>query len=316
MEIVKQTLSKSLRPKRPYLFYGPSNAGKKTAIKAVLQSMGVRPIVLSMDEAQTSPLNPIDLHGRIGYIVYIDSLTTLKSDPELLIVYVTLDPYSFGSADQLQAKFTLIDLSKVLRYASGIDNELVKVPPWDLFRKLAGRINRGSDYDSKLVLIERNPMFTQTLHNNLFGITTKAKDQDLVTIPNLQLESIANSADSLSALDRSFYIEHSGEHANLQENMAIIRNLRLNGSERLDWTKKGKQNRFNTVKAKDRKLISQALYKFSALLPKPTTPLPNPDKRPGSDPTAPKAARRPPQCKQCGVPLKGHRCPKKPVKPV
>lgn len=317
MQLVQQTLSRGLQPSRPYLFYGPSNSGKKTILKAALQSMKIRPVVLSLDEAQSTTLNPIDLFGRIGFIVYIDSLTLLPRDPQLIVLYVTLDPYSWSSADQLQAKFTLVDLSKVLRNANAVDNELVKVPPWELFRKLASSGRSAMGYDQKLVLIERSPMFTQTLHNNVFGITHNQKNQELSTVPHLQVEPIANCLDKLSELDRSFYIEHSGEHANLLENMAMIRRLRLNGSERLDWTKKPKQNRFNKVDTKKRVAIDQALYKYSALLPKPE--LTTPDKRAGSvAPSAPdkvKAPRRAPQCKLCGVPMKGHKCPKKPPKP-
>lgn len=317
MNVVMQTLSKSLRPPKPYLFYGPSFSGKKTAIRAALESLYIRPIVLTMDEAKRTPLNPIDFGGKIGYIVYLDeSLEVLKKDSQLLVFYVTLDPYALGTSDQLNARFTLVDLSRVLKSRSNVDRELVKCPPWELFPQLTVR---GGSYDAKLILIEKNPMFTQTLHNNMLGATMD-KGKERVVLPNLEIERIAEAMEKLSSLDRSFYMEHSGEHANLNESMTIIRSLNLNGSERLDWTKKPGHNRFNTVNVKDRKKIQAALSRFSAaaggalklgtaaaskkLAKRPA----NPDV---SAPGGPAKVRRAPQCKQCGVPLKGHKCPNK-----
>lgn len=316
MNLVIQTLNKSLRPPKPYLFYGPSFSGKKTAIRAALESLYIRPIVLTMDEAKRAPLNPIDFRGKIGYIVYLDeSLELLKKDPQLLVFYVTLDPYALGSSDQLNAKFTLVDLSRVLKARSNVDRELVKCPPWELFPQLTVR---DGSYDAKLVLIEMNPMFTQTLHNNALGVTLD-KGKERVVIPSLEVESIADTAEKLSSLDRSFYIEHSGEHTNLLESMAIVRGLRMNGSERLDWTKKPGHNRFNTVNVKDRKKIQAALFRFSALtggaLNLKTAAPKKLAKRPANSENvasgAPAKIRRAPQCKQCGVPLKGHKCPNK-----
>lgn len=316
MNLVFQTLSKSLHPPKPYLFYGPSFSGKKTAIKGAFESLYIRPIVLTMYEAKRAPLNPIDFRGKIGYIVYLDEqLELLPKDSQLIVVYVTLDPYSLGTSEQLNSKFTLVDLSRVLKSRGTVDRELVKCPPWELFPQLASRGN----YDSKLVLIERNPMFTQTLHNNLFGITLD-KGKERIVIPNLEVEPIANTLEQLSMLDRSFYIEHSGEHANVLENLAIIRGLRLNGGERLDWTKKNGHNRFNTVNAKDRKRTEAALSRFSASatggdvvkLGTDTAPK-KPSKRPAdsSGTNTPAKPRKAPQCKQCKVPLKGHKCPNK-----
>lgn len=318
MEIVRQTLIKSLHPSRPYLFYGPSSSGKKTAIANVLRSMKIRPVVYSMDEAQHAALNPIDLSGRLGYIVYLDSLEVLKKDPKLLVLYVTLDPYSLGTSEQLNAKFTLVDLSRALRASPAVDNELIKVPPWELFKKLAIS-GRASSYDSKLVLVERSPMFVQSLHNNVFGVTVDPKTkQDRITIPRLQVEGIASTLDRLSELDRSFYVDHSGDHANLLENMAMLRGLGLNGGEMLDWTKKAGHNRFNGVKVKDRKKIDAALYRYSALAgpAKAAGSIPKTTKRPPANPDAPPKPRQAPKCKQCGVPLKGHRCPNKKPKEI
>jgi hypothetical protein len=316
MNLVFQTLSKSLHPPKPYLFYGPSFSGKKTAIKGAFESLYIRPIVLTMDEAKHAPLNPIDFRGKLGYIVYLDEkLDLLPKDSQLIVVYVTLDPYSLGTTEQLNAKFTLVDLSRFLTPRGTVDRELVRCPPWELFPQLA---SRNSNYDSKLVSIERNPMFTQTLHNNLFGITLD-KGKERIILPSLEVEVIADTLEHLSMLDRSFYVEHSGEHANLLENLAIIRGLRLNGGERLDWTKKHGHNRFNTVNVKDRKRTEAALSRFSTpasgeVLKLGTNTAPKkPSKRPADSGATdtPAKPRKAPQCKQCKVPLKGHKCPNK-----
>lgn len=342
MQLALQSIGTELLPKKPYLFFGPSNSGKKTAIKAAMQSRNVRPIVLSMHEAEQAEISQRDLFGRIGYIIYIDSIQILnKPVPGCIVCYVTLDAYALGSSDQLAAKFTLVDLGKQLHTVAGVDRELTKQPPWEQVKQIC---NPRSGYDSKLVVFERNPMLTQTLHNNVFGVMPKQKGRlppassksalvyreqpdETVQLRVYGLEQLASTLGKLSELDRSFYVEHSGQHANLMEAMAMVSGLRLTGTEQYDWTKRTNQMRYKRPTSKQ---VREAgvLERYAALQPPATVVQPKtkartagaPSKR-GLDPergatgvspvATAKTARAPPKCKKCNVPLKGHRCPHK-----
>jgi hypothetical protein len=88
MNLVMQTLNKSLRPPKPYLFYGPSFSGKKTAIRAALESLYIRPIVLTMDEAKAEP-------GKLGYIIYLEESLVCWKDHSC---WCLSEPHALGSS--------------------------------------------------------------------------------------------------------------------------------------------------------------------------------------------------------------------------
>jgi hypothetical protein len=299
MEIVRQKLRTSLNPDRPYLFYGPSQSGKKTIIARVAKEFKLHPRILTTDEiAGLGSLPSHSIVGRNAFIVRIDSAEVVKTLSGTIVFYTCQDPYNFGASDRINAKFTLVDLSKVLQsnpkplIANGVtDTDNKKKAPWDCLKELC----KTNLYDKRLEIVSANPMLIEGLLNNL----EYTSDIDI----------ISGITERLSTLDRQFYIEHSGDHLMLMECLTIARRLRLTGDQNLNWKRQGQSLRYTRAK-----VDPNAEFQFS-ILGHETKLRKLEGKKRTSDPTAVdntvKRPRKAPQCKQCGVPLKGHICPKK-----
>jgi hypothetical protein len=304
METVREKLTASLRPNKPYLFYGPSQSGKKTIIVKVAKELHLTPTILTIDEA--NKLGSLPSHcitGRNAFIIRIDSAELVKTLPGTLVFYTCIDPYSFGTADRVNAKFTLVDLTRILKsypnsgrsIANGTsDTDNMKKPPWTVLQELC---NPRNSYDKRLETVSTNPMFCESLLNNFDFLLNDPR--------------VSAITGGLSDLDRSFYIEHSGDHTMLMECMTVIRELKLTGREQLNWRRQGQPIRFMRGK-----LDPNALYKFSLLghetglkktdVKKRALEVPNTE-------NSVKKVRKAPMCKQCNVLLKGHKCLKKTV---
>jgi hypothetical protein len=307
MEIIRQKLRVSLHPDRPYLFYGPSQSGKKTTIARVAKEFRLQPRIVTVDEiAKLGSLPSHSIAGRNAFIVRIDSAEVVKTLSGTIVFYTCQDPYSFGASDRINAKFTLVDLSKVLHsspkllIANGVtDTDNLKKAPWDCLPELC---NRTNSYDKRLEIVSANPMLIEGLLNN-FEHTS-------------DIDVLCDITARLSSLDRQFYIEHSGDHLMLMECLTIIRKLRLTGTrgENLNWKRQGQPLRY--IRGKPDPNVE---YKFS-ILGHETKLRKLEAKKRESDPAAVdntvKRPRKAPQCKQCGVPLKGHTCPKKSKSPL
>ena len=302
MEIVKQKLQTSLKPERPYLFFGPSQSGKKTLIARVAKEFHLQPNVITVDEAvKLGSLPSHSVMGRNAFIVRIDSMEGIKTLPGTIVYYTCLDPYSLGTGDRLNAKYTLVDLSRILKSNPTIgqnisngrsDTDNLKKPPWIVLQELC---NSRNSYDKRLEAVSANPMFCETLRNNLDHSTADK-------------HTVSAIAETLSSLDHSFYIEHSGDHTMLMECMAMVRRLKLTGREQLNWKRQGQMTRFTRGK-----LDPDAQYKFS-LLGHETGLKKNEVKKRAPDSSVPqntdKKPRKAPSCKRCCVPMKNHKCPK------
>ena len=296
MQEIRERFRVCLKPDKPYLFFGPSFSGKKTLIRQVLEQLGLRVFTYSFDEASKATLVSMDLLGPVAYLVYIDSLQILKSRASVNIVYTTHDPYSFGKgADALKAKFTLVDLNSQLNYSKSVDEELRKHPPWEVLKQL---VSSRTSYSDRLTVLEQDPMFTQILYNNLASLS---KD---ITINSRICEG-------LSSLDRSFYIDGSGEHANLMETMMVIRGAGLTGHERLTWQRRGLPNRFKSQARPNKAILDKYLGTSGLKYPgDPGSKVPAAVQVRKTDSDTP-TVRKAPQCKKCKVPMKGHQCPYK-----
>jgi hypothetical protein len=301
MQVIRDKLRTSLRPDRPYLFFGPSQTGKKTTLARVAKELGLQPRILTSDEVIVLGALPShSIAGRNAFIIRIDSAELVKTLPGTIVFYTCLDPYSFGASDRVNAKFTLVDLSRVLQASAvprslsngALDTDNLKKPPWVALQEMC---KPNSSYDKHLEIVSANPMFCESLHNNL------EHNGDLFTVEEI--------TSTLSTLDRNFYIEHSGDHLMLMECMTMIRKLRLSGHAQLNWKRAGQSHRYLRPKADPTKADRFSILGHETGLKKPQgkkreikpTPGENPEKRP----------RKLPHCKQCNVPLKGHVCTKK-----
>lgn len=264
-------------------------------INQVLQGMGFQTIVYSFDEALETILQSYNLAGKLAYIVYADSPRVLKVREKVLVVYTTHDPYSWKKrSNELTEKFTLVDLSQWLKCSPSVDPELQKTPPWEVLQQLA---NPRAPYRDRLGSIERDPMLTNVLYNNLGNISP-------------DITAISRICERLSGLDRSFYIDKSGEHTNLLESMAIIRGAGLSGQERtLRWQRQGIHNQYKKKSKSDRTIFNA--YAGKSGLKYPSSAMASLPIRQVDTPKNPSGPRKAPQCKRCNVPLKGHKgqCP-------
>jgi hypothetical protein len=314
MDLVKQVLETDPAGKPP-LFYGRAHTGKTTLITSALRELGYHVISVQRHDMLASTRLQGNTHfGRTAYVVKIDSLGELVDAlPGTRVAYCCIDPYSFAKADQLSARFRLVDLSKQLgnvrRLHPGswlsvgsLDEDSIRKPPWIALKSLT---EPATNYASRMAVVEANPQLLGMLYRNI----DKGSDA---------IDDCVAVAEQLSLLDHfPSYIDHSAAHSDTLQCLALVRGLGL-GRQQLNWRSDG-----TSLYGKHKAGRAAAAEHFSALDPEKQSDNKNKlqpavvEKRKAAAPsaTAPtKRQRSAPQCKACGVPLKGHRCPHRAVK--
>jgi hypothetical protein len=265
--------------KLPYLFYGPAHSGKATALSSALVRLGYRPITLQKHEFEHR-LQSNTVHGRTAYIAKISSLQEqLPAQPGTLIVYCCVDPYAFASADQLRAKYTLVDLSKHFATREfdrcvGGQRDPARKPPWTALQWL----RHSRSYAEQHAVVEASPELSTILYRNVEHCAGIA--------------DWSSAMDKLSLIDAEFpaYIDHTDAH---RETLSALTLLPLVAGQ-LNYRSNG-QNYY------PKKPSHAAVEKYAALLHENPVAAEQPAKKP----------RTAPQCKSCKVPMKGHSCPNK-----
>lgn len=292
MNIIRERLRVELRPQKPYLFFGPSASGKKTCIRQCLEAKDFIVVCYTQEEARGLPLQPASLRGAMAYIVSLDSAEVLKRHPRSVIIYTAQDPYSWNRrAEELKAAYTLVNLNGELNSANKVEATQVKEDPWERLETLA---NVSTSIQHRLDLLDSDPMIVQVLHNNMAQL-----------VPNI--DGYSRISDQLSALDHSFYIDETGLYPSLLEMTAILRGSNLRRGTYMNWTRAGLSNRFKS-KSRPNRVALESYGGVSGLSYKTQQAGEAQIRKAAPEDQHPAPGRRAPHCKQCKVPLKGHRC--------
>lgn len=277
------------RPDKPYLFYGPALSGKTTLLQQTLEELEYDfvNVVDRSELTNTIKLQYRTVYGRTAYIAKITALNQLLNcQNNLTVVYVCINPYDFATAKQLQEKFTLVDLTKQLNGRALVRQRDAKThsdlrdsfqsPPW----QSVSEFGAAKTYCASEVVFERAP--------ELFNITLHNIDQCL------NITALAEQLETISLLESKFptYIDHSPHHRHL---LATRHLLPLVRTKQLNYKKETKPQAPNFTN----------IYYYSQLVKRPAATL--------ALKTQPsKKQRAAPRCRNCNVPLKGHKCSKKP----
>lgn len=256
----------------PYLFYGPPRSGKATLIAATLKQLGYHVKQLQRHECNLR-LQSNTLLGRTAYIAKISNLREeLDAQPGTLIVYCCINPYEFGTAEQLRGRFTLVDLGKQLKTHEfdrcvGGQRDPVRQAPWTALQWL----RHAQSYAEQLAVVERHSELSSILYRNVENCSS--------------IDAWQTAMEKFSLYDAYFpsYIDHSAAHRGTLECQALMPllggQLNYRGNGQTPYAKK--PNRAAVEKHKALGVVEQPAKK----------------------------ARTAPQCKKCKVPLKGHKCP-------
>jgi hypothetical protein len=215
----------------PYLFYGPSHSGKATAIASALSKLGYQVKQLQKKEFELR-LQSNTLLGRTAYITKISNLRQeLDAQPGTLIVYCCVDPYAFGTAEQLRSRFTLVDLGKQLKTYEfdrcvGGQRDPPRQAPWTALQWL----RHAKSYSEQLATVERSPELSNILYRNVECCEN--------------IDQWAAAMEKFSLYDANFpsYIDHSAAHRTTLECAALLpilgKNLNYRSNGQTHYTKK------------------------------------------------------------------------------
>jgi len=188
----------------PYLFYGPARSGKATSITTALKQLGYQVKQLEKHEFPIR-LQSNTLLGRTAYIAKISSLQQeLDAQPGTLIVYCCIDPYQFGTAEQLRARFTLVDLKSTtyeFDRCVGGHRDVARQAPWTALQWL----RHAKSYSEQLVIVERSPELSNILYRNV------------ECCENIDQWAVAMEKFSLYDARFPSYIDHSASHRTVLE---------------------------------------------------------------------------------------------------
>ena len=241
---------------KPVLVFGPAHSLKATHCKEALKQLGFNvKIGQPHDLTRDSPiLSKWSLLGKNGYIVKCLSTPQLmQSEPTTMIVYCySGSPYEHTTSQQLNEKFTVLDLGKYLqtvnnaftKYAfvptlstkdQGIETDqrgelrVGSIEPWNEMKQFC---NPVSTFATRHHQLQLSPTLAQSLFRNL----------ELVGGSTLQaaLQNRSWLADKLSGIDPFPYIDHSSMYQDTMECCWMSGALRLNGNEKLNWKGDGR----------------------------------------------------------------------------
>lgn len=265
---------------KPLLFHGPSRSGKKTLLRQALEARGLHVVVL---DAVPATLRSRSLGGATAFI--IDCPGSLQRaampDAQTRVVYVKANVYERHTAAQLNAAFKLVDLSRALRrhdYTLEVDakDNNLRTAPWDAMRELTSFYPRKS-FQDKLNIVAANPNLTYTLRDNAVA-APECTDAIVSVLENYSV---------LDTLSRSM-------NADLKATLEVLHATRAMNTSSLQY-RGFKPPPFC-------KPSVEAVYRFSALTPSDTK------RKKSTESTAAPAPkkRKPPTCRKCGRPRKGH----------
>ena len=278
------TLLDAEERKKPILVFGPTHSGKKTRMGEALRGRKFHVVEHSRvpDEVRGN-----SLLGRLAHIVDADTLRLPKLvAPGALLIYVCQDPFRWASQSELRSKFEVVDLSRELRtldYEVKVDERdaNTKQAPWEALKQIC----YARTFDEKEKLCSVNPNLVELLRNNALEFGT--------------MDSVARLYSHLSDTDLMSYSMNKDTKLTL-DTVAAIQMIGIEPHYRLKyggWKPPPYVRKFE----KERDLWIPAVLKENPKKRKPAAGKGN----------APKKQRAPPKCRACGVPLKGHKCPKK-----